>query len=51
MGRVRFIHDVYDRDERLIAALDDPPPFPPEPDASALVEPVDAPGPEAALRE
>ena len=38
MGRVRFIHDVYDRDQRLIAALADPPPYPPVPETPDALE-------------
>ncbi|WP_440957946.1 murein L,D-transpeptidase [Oceanicaulis sp. LC35] len=34
MGQVRFVHDVYGRDERLVAALADPPLYRPEPEAS-----------------
>ena len=31
LGRIRFIHDVYDRDAALVAALSDPPLYiPPE---------------------
>jgi len=48
LGRIGFVHDVYERDDRLIAALDDPPiyvePVEPEPeeeseDAQATEEP------------
>jgi len=37
IGRIRFVHDVYDRDARLIAALADPPIYvePVEPDPEA----------------
>ena len=45
MGRVRFVHDVYDRDERLIAALADPPVYPPQPEASEEAQTDVAPSP------
>ena len=45
MGRVRFVHDVYDRDARLIAALADPPPYPPAPEGLEEAETGVAPSP------
>ena len=42
MGRVRFVHDVYNRDERLIAALADPPPYPPVPETPVPDTPEEA---------
>ena len=45
LGRVRFVHDVYDRDDRLVAALADPPPYPPEPEVVEASEGEAAPSP------
>ena len=45
LGRVRFVHDVYDRDDRLVVALADPPPYPPEPEVVEASEGEAAPSP------